>query len=58
MYSLLRKLIYQFTLDGKLLIKKADVQNIELVTSNWSKGIYIMKVKGSAAYQNAIITKL
>jgi pimeloyl-ACP methyl ester carboxylesterase len=47
-----------YTMDGKLLINKDDVQNIELVTSNWSKGIYIIKVKGSAAYQNAIITKL
>ena len=47
-----------YTMDGKLLINKDDVQNIELVTSNWSKGIYIIKAKGSAAYQNAIITKL
>ena len=47
-----------YTMDGKLLINKDDVQNIKLVTSNWSKGIYIIKVKGSAAYQNAIITKL
>ena len=47
-----------YTMDGKLLINKDDVQNIELVTSNWSKGIYIIKVNGSAAYQNAIITKL
>ena len=47
-----------YTMDGKLIINKDDVQNIELVTSNWSKGIYIIKAKGSAAYQNAIITKL
>ena len=47
-----------YTMDGKLLINKDDVQNIELVTSNWSKGIYIIKAKGSAAYRNAIITKL
>ena len=47
-----------YTMDGKLLINKDDVQNIELVTSNWPKGIYIIKAKGSAAYQNAIITKL
>ena len=47
-----------YTMDGKLLLNKDDVQNIELVTSNWSKGIYIIKAKGSAAYQNAIITKL
>ncbi|MFL2564674.1 MAG: T9SS type A sorting domain-containing protein [Parvicellaceae bacterium] len=47
-----------YTMDGKLLINKDEVQNIELVTSNWSKGIYIIKAKGSAAYQNAIITKL
>lgn len=47
-----------YTMDGKLLTNKDDVQNIELVTSNWSKGIYIIKAKGSAAYQNAIITKL
>lgn len=47
-----------YTMDGKLLINKDDVQNIELVTSNWSTGIYIIKAKGSAAYQNAIITKL
>ena len=47
-----------YTMDGKLLINKDDVQNIELVTSNWSKGIYIIKAKGSAAYQNTIITKL
>ena len=47
-----------YTMDGKLLINKDDVQNIELVTSIWSKGIYIIKAKGSAAYQNAIITKL
>ena len=47
-----------YTMDGKLLINKDDVQNIKLVTSNWSKGIYIIKVNGSAAYQNAIITKL
>ena len=47
-----------YTMDGKLLINKDDVQNIELVTSNWSKGIYIIKAKGSAAYQNAIITKI
>ena len=47
-----------YTMDGKLLINKDDVQNIELVTSNWSKGIYIIKAKGSDAYQNAIITKL
>ena len=47
-----------YTMDGKLLINKDDVQNIELVTSNWSKGIYIIKAEGSAAYQNAIITKL
>ena len=47
-----------YTMDGKLLINKDDVQNIELVTSNWSKGIYIIEAKGSAAYQNAIITKL
>ena len=46
-----------YTMDGKLLINKDDVQNIELVTSNWSKGIYIIKAKGSAAYQNALITK-
>ena len=46
-----------YTMDGKLLINKDDVQNIELVTSNWSKGIYIVKVEGSSAYQNAIITK-
>ena len=47
-----------YTMDGKLLLNKDNVQNIELVTSNWSKGIYIIKAKGSAAYQNAIITKL
>ena len=47
-----------YTMDGKLLINKDDVQNLELVTSNWSKGIYIIKAKGSAAYQNSIITKL
>ena len=46
-----------YTMDGKLLINKDDVQNIELVTSNWSKGIYIVKVEGSSAYQNTIITK-
>ena len=27
-----------YTMDGKLLLNKDDVQNIELVTSNWSKG--------------------
>ena len=34
-----------YTMDGKLLINKVDVHNIELVTSNWSKGIYIIKAK-------------
>ena len=46
-----------YTMEGKALINKDDVQNIELVTSNWSKGIYIVKVVGSSAYQNTIITK-
>ena len=46
-----------YTMEGKALINKDDVQNIEFVTSNWSKGIYIVKVVGSSAYQNAIITK-
>ena len=47
-----------YTMDGKLLINKDDIQNIELITSSWSKGIYIIKAKGSSANQNAIITKL
>tara|TARA_Y200000002_G_scaffold300100_1_gene255081 strand:+ start:1286 stop:2677 length:1392 start_codon:yes stop_codon:yes gene_type:complete len=46
-----------YTMDGKLLINKFNVQNIELITTNWPKGMYIVKVKGSVAYQNAIITK-
>ena len=46
-----------YTMDGKLLINKSNVQNIELITTNWPKGMYIVKVKGSVAYQNAIITK-
>ena len=46
-----------YTMDGKLLIEKDNVQNIKLTTSSWAKGLYILKVKGSAAYQNTIITK-
>ncbi len=46
-----------YTMDGKLLINKFNVQNIELITTNWPKGMYIVKVKGSVAYQNVIITK-
>ena len=46
-----------YTMDGKLLINKSNVQNIELITTNWPKGMYIVKVKGSVAYQNVIITK-
>ena len=46
-----------YTMDGKLLINKSNVQNIELISTNWPKGMYIVKVKGSVAYQNAIITK-
>ena len=46
-----------YTMDGKLLINKSNLQNIELITTNWPKGMYIVKVKGSVAYQNTIITK-
>ena len=46
-----------FTLDGKLLIEKENVQNVEFTTSSWTKGVYILKVKGSTTHQNTIITK-
>jgi hypothetical protein len=34
------------------------VENIYLTTTNWYRGVYILNVKGSVAYQNTIITKL
>ena len=47
-----------YTLDGKIIFNKNNVENIYLTTTNWYRGVYILNVKGSVAYQNSIITKL
>jgi hypothetical protein len=47
-----------YSLDGKLIIEENNLQDLKLPTSNWSKGMYIVKVKGAKAYLNTIITKL
>ena len=47
-----------YSLDGKLIIEENNIQDLKLPTSNWSKGMYIVKVKGAKAYRNTIITKL
>ena len=47
-----------YSLDGKLMLEENNLQNVKLPTSNWSKGMYIVKVKGTKAYRNTIITKM
>ena len=47
-----------YSLDGKLIIEENNIQDLKLPTLNWSKGMYIVKVKGAKAYRNTIITKL
>ena len=43
---------------GGIIIEENNIQDLKLPTSNWSKGMYIVKVKGAKAYRNSIITKL
>jgi hypothetical protein len=47
-----------YSLDGKLMLDENNLQNLKLPTYNWSKGMYIVKVRGTKAYRNTIITKL
>ena len=47
-----------YSLDGKLIIEENNIQDLKLPTSNWSKGMYIVKVKGAKAYRNTIISKI
>jgi hypothetical protein len=47
-----------YSLDGKLMLDVNNLQNLKLPTSDWSKGMYIVKVRGTKAYRNTIITKL
>ena len=46
-----------YALDGELLFKKDNIKDLKLRTSNWSKGMYILRAKNTNYYQNNLISK-
>ena len=46
-----------YALDGELLFKKDNIKDLKLRTSNWSKGMYILRAKNTNYFQNKLISK-